>query len=151
MKLTFAVEPWSALRPIIFPFWVRHYLEIARDQDAVPLDPDWGKYDAMAEAGSLLIITARSEHGELEGYLFAIVSTHLHYKSTLCAFFDLYWLEPKARQGWSGIRLFREAERALRAIGVRKVFGQTKTHKDVGLIFRRLGWSEAETAYSKVL
>ncbi len=149
--LTFTVEPWSALRPIIFPFWARHYLEIARDQDAVPLDPDWGRYEALDAGGSLLIVAARNETGELKGYLFAIISTHLHYRSTLCAFFDLYWLEPDVRKGWNGVRLFRETERILKQLGVRKVFGQTKTHKDVGLIFRRLGWSEAEIAYTKVI
>jgi hypothetical protein len=149
MKLTFAVEPWDEIKNVIHPFWVRHYLEIARDQDRIPLDPDWDKYDALDATHGLLIITARTEWGELKGYVFAFVGTHIHYKSTMCAFLDLYWLEMDARQGWNGVQMFRETERIMRELGIQKIFGMTKAHKDVGLIFQRLGWDQAETAYTK--
>jgi hypothetical protein len=148
--LTFKRENWLEIRQNIFPIWKRHYDEIA-GPNPLTLDPDWQKYDDYWFQGVLHIVGARNEMGELVGYLFSLIGPHLHYKSTRCAFLDLYWLEPQYRKGMNGVRLFREAEESLRALGVKKVFGQTKVWKDISVIFDRLGWKQAEITYTKVL
>ena len=40
----------------------------------------------------------------------------------------------------TGYRLLQEAERNLKARGVKKVFSGTKLHLDMGRLFDRLGW-----------
>jgi hypothetical protein len=149
--LTFKRESWESIRAIIYPLWLKHWNEIGTDREKIPLDPDWPRYDDLSAQGALHIIGARNENGDLVGYVFSIISPHLHYRSTRCAFFDLYWLDPAYRKGMNGVRLFRETEKSLRACGVCKVFGQTKVFKDMGMIFQRLGWTEAERVFKKVL
>ncbi len=133
------------------PLWQRHWEEIGTDKDRIPLDPDWQKYNELFLAGALHILGARDSNGVLVGYVFSIVGPHIHYKSTRVAFFDLYWLAPEYRKGTNGVRLFKETEKSLREHGVVKVFGQTKTFKDVSMIFQRLGWKHVESVFTKVL
>ena len=148
-KLIFQREEWSYIRHIIMPMWERHYQEITKDKDRVPLDPNWPQYDAMDASGALHILTARFSGGKLAGYVFSLIGPHLHYRSTKCAFFDLYWLDHEARKGWNGVKLFVEAEKHLKGIGVQKIYGQTKVWQDVSPIFQRLGWVESERAFTK--
>lgn len=146
----FAVERFSAIRHELMPLWQAHYDEIAEDKGAIPLDPDWPKYLHFDAGGFLVIITARKA-GALIGYAFAVLDTHLHYRSTLFAMLDLYYLKPEHRGGRTALRLFEALEAALVARGVVKVAGNTKLAHDQGRIFHHLGWREAERLYVKLL
>lgn len=148
--ISIATEPWEDCRDEVMAYWPAHWEEVALDRDTVPLDPNVADYDAKALAGSLHVVTVRRA-GELVGYHITLVMPHLHYRSTLCGFVDVYWLRPDCRQGWTGVNLFREVERSLRARGVVKVYSGTKKHLDAGAIFEHLGWTEAERLYSKTL
>jgi hypothetical protein len=122
------------------------------DHDAVPLDPDFNAYAALDHVGQLQVITVRSD-GDLVGYHTSIVRPHLHYKGTLHAQVDLYYLHPEFRRGINGLRLFEAAERAWRERGVIKAMTGTKLHDhlNVGRIFERQGWRATEHSYTKVL
>lgn len=146
--ITFAVEPWAGIKDEIGPLWQRHYDEIAEDKERVPLDPDLDKYGRLAEAGCLHIVAARRGR-ELVGYAFVIVDTHLHYRRTLFAAFDLYWLDPAFRGGRTALRLFQAVERHLAALGVVKAIANTKLAHDHGRLFRAMGWREAERLFVK--
>lgn len=127
-----------------------HWQEIALDHEAIPLDKDTVEYQRLADSGQLHITTVRKD-GLLIGYHASIVRPHLHYKSTLHAFVDVYYIVPAHRNGRVGIQLFIEAEKALKGRGVKKIFSGTKSHKHMGPIFERLSWRETETLYSKVI
>jgi GNAT superfamily N-acetyltransferase len=117
-------------------------------RDRIPLNPNYVEYDRLHETGQLHVTAARHE-GKCVGYLTAIVRPHLHYASSLSAFYDLYYVTPKARRGMVGVKLFTEAEAALRARGVERLFTGTKLSKDASLIFERLGWEPAERLFVK--
>lgn len=148
--ITFAVEPWSDIKHEILPRWQEHHADVADrdDADRIPLDPDWAKYESADERGQLQILAGR-ERGELVGYVFAFIDTHLHYRTTLCAFTDIYWVRSSHRGHWTGVRMFRAHEAACRARGVVKLFGGHKIWLDVGPIFRRCGWKETERCQTK--
>lgn len=148
--MTVLVEPWADCRDEIMVYWPQHWAEVALDRDRVPLDPDVAAYDEHADLGRLHVVTVR-QRGELVGYHISLVTPHLHYKSSLCAFVDIYWLRPDCRQGLTGLNLFKEVERSLAARGVKKVYSGTKRHLDAGILFERLGWTETERLFSKVL
>jgi GNAT superfamily N-acetyltransferase len=148
--ITYAVEQWPQAAPEIMPLWAAHNSEIAAEHDKPLLDPDLGRYMALHRAGKLHVVVAR-EAGKVIGYLFAAVETHLHRRTTLCAFYDLYYVRPEHRRGWTGIHLFKEAERTLRARGVKRLNTGTKLWKDVGKLFERMGWQETERLFTKVV
>lgn len=150
MSLAYSVEAWRYVRGQVAPLWREHYEEIAHDKDRIPLDPDWMAYDGLSERGFLHIVTVRDGQ-TLVGYLFAIVGPHLHYRSTKVATFDLYWINPEYRKGWAGVKLFKFAEKTLRDAGVVKIAANTKLTKDMSLIFDRLGWTETERIWTKMV
>ena len=149
--IVFAVERFDDVLLELPPIWQRHYDEIAEDKDRVPLAPDIERYVALDQAGMLHILTARRD-GVLVGYIFSIVQYGLHYRTTLMASLDLYWLEHGYRGGRTALRLFRELERTLTARGVVKLFGNLKVARDqTSRLFEHLGWREAERLYVKTL
>lgn len=146
----YQVERWRDLKGEMLPLLTRHWREIALNHAEVPLDIDHERYDALDEAGSLHILTVRRA-GLLIGYHVAIVSSHLHYRSTLHGITDVFYVAPEYRQGLTGIRLFQRVEVEMRKLGVKKLFTATKVHLDLSPIFERLGYRRVEHLYSKLL
>ena len=150
--MTYEHESYSAIAEEIRPLLRRHWEAIANDKEAVPLDVDEEKYRALDSAGLLVIITARVD-GRLVGYIAAILSPHLHYRSTLFATFDVFWMEPEFRSGLNGVGLFMRMLLQLKAAGVVKVVGQSKvgSGRDVSAIYRALGFEQAEILYTRTI
>lgn len=146
----YAVERWRDLKREMMPLLVRHWREIALNHADVPLDIDEARYKALDESDALHIVTAR-RNGLLIGYHVAIVSTHLHYASTLHGITDVYYVAPECRHGVTGMRLFQAVERELKKLGVRKLFTATKLHLDQGPLFERLGYHPVERLYAKLI
>lgn len=146
----YQVERWRDLKSEMLPLLVRHWREIALNHAEVPLDIDHERYDALDASEALHILTAR-RGGLLIGYHVAIVSPHLHYRSTLHGITDVYWIAPECRHGVTAMRLFQAVERELKKLGVRKLFTATKLHLDQGPLFERLGYRPVERLYAKLI
>lgn len=149
--LSFQVESFAKIAAELPPLFQHHWEELALDRDAIPLDPDWEKFLALEAMGRLHVTTARSGV-VLVGYIFNIIGGHLHYKSTVFADIDMFWLEPAYRGGWSVIRWFAENQRMLDRLGVKKSHVGIKNHYlagRVGSIFRRLGYKPIETVWGR--
>lgn len=127
-----------------------HWDEIATDKDVIKLDKDEGAYKKLADEGQLHIVTARKD-GRIIGYHATFVRPHLHYKSTLYGFVDVYYIIPKERNGWVGIKLFKKAEETLKARGVVKLLTGTKAHFDLSELLRYLDYKKHEIIFSKLL
>lgn len=148
--ITFQRESFLTIKHELPELFQRHWEEVALDHMEVPLDPDWRCYSEMATMGILHVVTAR-DNGRLIGYYFAIVRPHLHYKSTLTAFSDIFIIMPEYRKGWTGYRLLKEAEKMLKDIGVRKSYLMTKVHIPLILLVKRLKYRFVERVYTKLL
>lgn len=148
--LTFQTEAWPDVVEEMKPLFAEHWREIGVDHDAVPMDMDFEIYEKYHEIGYLKITTVRAD-GDLVGYCMALVCSHLHYRSTLFALGDLYYLDQEYRKGAAGMRMFIEHEKNMRALGVKKMTTITKLHHDRSQMFEKLGWKAQETTYVKVL
>lgn len=146
--VTFCVEEWASVWPEMSPLWRNHYEEIALDRDKIQLAPHLEVYHAMASVGGVHVVVARSQ-GRIIGYHISFVRPHLHYRYSLTAHTDVFWIDPMFRKGMTGIKLFKEAEKTLKARGVQKIFTACKLGLDLGPIFERLGFKEIERHYSK--
>ena len=149
MSVSYQVEDWFKVRPELLRLLPLHWREVAGEQDKIPLEPDWALYNDLANHGILHVVTARVDRTELIGYHISFVRPHPHYKTTLMAFTDVYFIEKPYRKGRVGINLFREFEDSVRQRGVRKLFTGTKLALDVGAIFEHLGWTESERTFTK--
>ena len=146
----YAVERWREVKREMLPLLIRHWKEIALNHAEVPLDIDHERYDALDDCKAMHTLTVRRQ-GLLIGYHIAIVSGHLHYKSTLHGITDAYWIAPECRHGVTGLRMFQAVEREMKALGVRKLFTATKLHLDQGPLFERLGFKPVERLYAKII
>lgn len=131
-----------------------HWEEVAHDKAEVPLDPDWDQYLALEAQGQFRVRTYRVD-GALAGYLWCFVKPHLHYKSTLHAFTDIYYVDPLWR-GYGGYLMFKKWLREMQALGVRKVYIADKLHMRGGKasipgLFSRLGFREVEVVHTILL
>lgn len=148
-SLSFCWEPFPAIAPELPPLFLRHWREVALNQDEIKLDPLWDTYARLAMAGVLRVLTARAE-GVLVGYHFILVLPHLHYGGILAGETDMFWLDPAYRGGLAGYRLLRLARDDLKATGVKWHKVSVKRHKPLGPLMKRLGYTPIETVYSKV-
>jgi len=148
--ITFAVEDWFAVKDEMSHLWPDHWQEVAVNKDAIQLDPDFDTYATFANSGMLHIVVARKE-GEIVGYHFSVVRPHLHYRRSLSAFTDIYYIAPAHRTGRTPLRLFQFVEQTLKARGVQKMFTGTKLSLDAGPLFEHMGWTETERLFVKMI
>ena len=126
-----------------------HWKEIALDHDAIKLDPDYDRYRSMADAGVILLITARDE-GRLVGYHISMIHPHLHYRKSLTCFTDIFYLCPAYRVGMVGYKMLKFFRDEAKARGVQKIYMGTKLAHDIGPLLLRLGFNPIERLYSMV-
>ncbi|MEJ0004377.1 MAG: hypothetical protein WDN30_14115 [Pararobbsia sp.] len=155
--ITFAVEPWSKVWPEMPALWEEHWREVALNHDVIKLEPDIVAYNALERAGLLHVLVARAA-GDIIGYYIAIVQPHLHYRSSLSAMTDVYFIRAKYRRPRTALNFFRQVEASLVARGVQKIFTATKLHTspdgrvlDHGRLFRFLGYTESERVFTKII
>jgi len=148
--ITFAVEDWFSVKDEMSHLWPDHWQEVAVNKDAIQLDPDFDTYATFANSGMLHIVVARKE-GEIVGYHFSVVRPHLHYRRSLSAFTDIYYIAPAHRTGRTPLRLFQFVEQTLKSRGVQKMFTGTKLSLDAGPLFEHMGWTETERLFVKMI
>lgn len=136
----------------------RHWHEVALNQDTIKLDPDWDNYKLLEDAGMFFFLAARDEDDNLVGYHALVLLNNLHYRGVYTANTDVYYIVPEKRTGFNGVRLFKETEKHLKAMGVKKIVTQTKLHTspegrnlDMGKVFDYLGYRHIENVHSKVI
>jgi GNAT superfamily N-acetyltransferase len=130
----------------LFP---EHYEELCVTKE-YPVEPDIEAYKALAAAKMLRTITCRAD-GELVGYIIFLVNRHMHYKSCVTAFEDLYFVRKDYRKGRVGIKLFQYAEKVLKQFGVNRIVMHTKVHLDNSRLFEYLGYKWTDKVFTKML
>ena len=151
-------EPLSRLmRDGIEDLLIEHYEEVAQDKERIPYAPDWDDYYRLERAGVFKALSLRLD-GALAGYNWFWVMPHRHNRHTLMATNDVIYLRPLARKGWNGVRLIRQAEQDLRALGVVKIMYHSKPDVllgrnggTLGGLLEKLGYEFSETVHKKVL
>lgn len=148
--IVFSVELVSLIKDEMWPLLERHYQELTLNKEVVKLEVDWTQYESLEKLGMLEAITAR-EDGLLVGYSVFFVHHHMHYKSLKVASNDVLFLSSEHRKGSIGIRLIKESEKHMRAIGVNKIAWHVKHSLDWSKILVRLGYANEELVLGKIL
>lgn len=148
--LQFAVEPYLKVIPEMAAIYPEHWEEIALDRDSIKLDPDYTRYARMALEGTLHVVTARHD-GKLVGYHISMIAPHLHYKSSLTCFTDIFYLRREYREGLNGYLMLKFFHDSLAGSPVQKIYMGTKLGLDLAPILDRLGFKAIERLYTKVL
>jgi GNAT superfamily N-acetyltransferase len=148
MDVVFALEPLTPeLGQESMPLIEAHWREIAHDL-TIPLSPDWERYYALQDAGSIRVYTAR-RNGEIIGYAWFIVNRNLHYSTSVQAIQDVIFIRKDLRRGTLGTRLIKFSEEQLKQEGVQVVVHHIKAKHDWSPLIERLGYSLVDLIYLK--
>lgn len=154
MSLTYQKERFVDIMIELPPLFQKHWEEIAANKDVIKLDPAWDEYCELDRINRLHIITIR-DGTKLVGYFFGLVKGHLHYKTSLTAWSDIFYLLPEYKKGLAaGVRLrrlIREAEKMFRVLKVQKVYMVTKKAHDLSRLLEREGYKFIELVHTKLL
>jgi GNAT superfamily N-acetyltransferase len=150
MALTFQEEKLRSVLEEIKPLLKKHWQEIARNKEIIPLEPDYETYAALEREYKLCICTARDAE-KLVGYAVYIYDRQLHYP-VLWAESDIFWIDQSSRRPRAAHRLLQFAEESLKRRGVRVIHTRTKlAHPAAGRVLESLGHVPIEMVYAKVL
>lgn len=147
---TYAVERWTDIAEELIPFVPLHWAELGVTKDDVPVSLDWGFFADKDAGGQLHTVTARHK-GELVGYHVSLIGGHLHYKDTLHAMVDLYFLLPEHRKQGNGVKMFQFAHKKLQEMGVVRIITGTKVHLPNDVLFEALGYQLTDRTYMLIL
>jgi len=134
----------------IKPLLEDHWEEIALNKEVIKLNPNYEMYEKLCNSGVMRIVTARDD-GKLIGYCICIIAYNLHYKDSLTATNDIFFISKDYRKGSTGVKLFIKNEEILKSYGVQRLIMNTKVHQDVGAIFERLGYKQTERVFGKLI
>ena len=150
MNITYSVESMLACKDELEPFIEPHWMELGLDHQDVPVALDWGTYKKHDDEGRLHMVAVR-DNGVLIGYHISLLTNMLHYKNTLHAVTDLYYLKPEYRKTKIGVQMFKFAETCFKAKGVTKIITGTKLHLNHSALFESLGHKSTEITFTKIL
>lgn len=148
--MTFAVESLTDNLESLKPLFPLHWAELALDQDAIALDPQYDVYLRRDALGEVLFVAGR-QAGELIAYFVGFIARGLHYRTCLTLHMDIFWVRPEFRGKSAGVRLFKTVEAEAKRRGAQRMFMGSKLHKDAGWLFEHLGYRPVETYYSKLI
>lgn len=145
---------WEKLEDLLAEPNIRDLLEaqweeLAGLKDKIALDPDI-KRMRQAEALGVFKIWAGRRDGLLVGFIEWHVSPTFHNRSTLYAIDGGHYCHPEFCDSWSYLHMWREAERALRDMGVGAFMAHDNEARPMPAFFRRLGYQPQGRLYGKV-
>lgn len=87
--------------------FVDHFCEVGRDAGVRGLDPYWDRYEALRDAGRLVIWTVEHD-GDTVGYALSVLCEHMHNADQVQLINDAIYVKPTARRLGVG-RMLMEA------------------------------------------
>ncbi len=149
--LTFQAERFADAADEIRALVGEHWREVTSYPEERPLDVDWERFHTLDDAGMLMTLTARTQAGELVGYVVHLIYRSLHYRYVLMASDDAHFLKREYRKGNAGMRMIRAAEAELIRRGVGSITWHSKTRADIDRqkLFERLGYHAHERLFIK--
>jgi len=108
-------------------------------------------YAAFEQAAPSLHVTVARENGALVGYHCVRLTRSWKQKNTLVGITCMLYLKRSARKGFNGVKFLKFTESALREAGVNRFITTATTRNPFYRLLERLGFSELERVYTKVL
>lgn len=114
------------------------------------LNIDWDTYFAYEELNRLKFFTAR-DGDKLVGYFVVLITSPLTTKGELIGVYDAVYVAKEYRKSMVARRMFKFVEDCLREDYIYRVVASSSVKNPIGNFLNRLGYSEIETKYEKVL
>ena len=148
--MKYQIEKVKDCRKEVQPLIEKHWAEIALNQDAIKLNPDWDMYNKLEGLGMLYAYTAR-EGDKLVGYFTVVATKGLHYADHVFASCDIIYILPEYRKGRAGLGLIKHVEEDLKSKNISSLTINTKCHSPFDSLLEHLEFQLTERLYSKYI
>ena len=148
MSITYQQEFLSLVEDEVTPLAALEWEESGHPTETLVID--WDAYFALEEVGRLKFFTARKE-GLLIGYFVVLITSPLTTKGSLIGVYDAVYVHKDYRKSTVARRMFKFVEGCMKEDGVYRVLASSSSKNPIGKFLDRLGYSEIETKYEKVL
>ena len=149
-RIVFAQENLSDILNEYESVLEEHYPSLDWSDGKINHNVDHEKYGMVARAGHLGLFTARCD-GKLVGYCSIIADNHIHHKDIVFATTDSFYLRRSYRKGFTGVKFLNFIQEKLKELGVDVFTIQSRTKEKTDKLLKRLGYTEVETVYAKIL
>jgi hypothetical protein len=123
-----------------------HYAQVSTHKHVKRLAPKWERFKELTEGGNCRTATARTDAGELVGYMITFIFPHIHFDCTM-AMNDAVFLHPDHR-GLTSYRLFEFAIADLRENTEADMFAvHMKIHLPFRSLLAKLGFNQTEESW----
>lgn len=137
---------WNEFFPKCLPLWKEHWDELG--DPVIPFNPDVSFYKVLDASGSLVILTLQVKD-KIVGYYLFVLQPYVHSRDLLFAFEHMFFLKKELRQGWTGVKLMREAEKVARARGAVSFRANTPSTPRTTKLMEKLGFKTDGQCFSK--
>lgn len=148
MQTTYQQEFLSLVEDEVTPLAALEWEESGHPTETLVID--WDSYFALEQAGTLKFFTARKK-GKLVGYFVVILVSPLTTKGSLIGVYDAVYVHKDYRKSTLAKRMFNFVEGCMKEDGVYRVLASSSSKNPIGNFLNRVGYSEVETKYEKVL
>lgn len=145
--ITYTEEVLDDVITEIVPLTFDHYEEVGSKK--IRMNVDWGRYCDLQREKLLFVMIVRDQ-GKLIGYMSYLIQSHLRY-GILMAVADVFFLDASYRNSPIGLKMFKQAEKMLKAKGAKAIVNHCKVSNDFGKIFLRMGYQPLERNFIKYL
>lgn len=144
---TFQRETFDEAYPDAGPLLLKHWAEISSNPDELEVDTE--AYRQCEKLGMLRVYTARNE-GLLVGYTAMFVHKGLHYRQSVQAIQDVFYVDPSRRGRMLGKILLNFADNQLFNEGVSIIYRSNKVqHPTLGKLLAHEGYASIENVYQR--
>lgn len=127
-----------------------HFSEVEEPRDNSALfAPNYADYIRRQKAGNLVNFMLFFNEVPVGYMMMEIGKSRIHGK--LIAQEDIFFIAKEHRRGFLGFQFMRYAHSVLHDLGVHEVSAGFKTTKNLGMLYKRAGFTHAAEFYTKVL
>tara|TARA_R110002012_G_scaffold221211_1_gene392771 strand:+ start:227 stop:700 length:474 start_codon:yes stop_codon:yes gene_type:complete len=149
-KVVFSIETDEDILRDYSGVLEEHYPELDWTEGKLPCSVDFDKYQLIYKNGNMVFLTARYNE-ELIGYCSVYADYHLHNKDKVYGIVDFFYLKKDYRKGSVGLRFVKFIETKMKEFNIDVFCIQSRAKRDTGKLLTRLGYTEVETVYGKIL
>ncbi len=114
------------------------------------LNIDWDTYAKLEDLGKLQFYTARKD-SKLIGYFVVLLVNPLTVAHETVAYYDSIYVHPDHRRSRVAINMFSFVEKCIKSDKITRVVASSSSMNPIDKLLNRLGYSEIETKFEKVI
>lgn len=141
-----AVEAFDSFIDEALPLIEKNHIESGVYD--LKFSPDLRRYAGLDNQGDAMVITLRKDM-KLVGYSIYFLDEEIYQQGVFSATQSTLYIDPPHRQ--VAVTFIKKCDDLLKGLGVNSIWRQASVKKDIGVLYRRLGYKEVETSYLKEL